>query len=750
MTYEYSGYLSTILKAPDPAVRDSLPAIRFTGDDLKKWGRKDLPWDPEWQHIPAACKRAGTGVRIEGHFEEVRQIDNLTVDDPSFWVAISSLDWADPRFPVDTAAYPIIETTYRCTSPNAHPAWQWTYPGGMHFDWLRPTQEWRTIARCVPYFGFPPRVDALILRLYSSARKSVSFEVESVRFRAMSAAEAEAYHGACAALKQERIPKRYPILDEFLPLGCFMDAGSSKRLAAMLGISLDEYWALTLEDIARHYHNCIALENIDRLNPEEWREVLGLGEYYGVKFVAIHNLPVGSPRPYCREYIENHVRPYANSPALLAWGLYDEPPERAFPEILEANALIEQADPNHPLVVLHRDPNAVALFAPFLPVSGVAHYGSHVPWHIGEMIQAHLPLSGGQQFWVVAPGFVYATDTPEWHSCPEMRIMMNRALASGARGWFTFAYHNDPIWIRGSCQRSLTGPFLTFSDLWSELGQRLEHGNAIAPLFLKSSPEKTLGDWFAYDSEAHVNTQLPKGIEPVSVTRLCGADYELYCLVSNDVREMTTVHIDINPQGIRGRAVYDASDYVRTRKWSPMDSKRHLEMFPGQLHAVLVAKPEVCAHWRSVIAERLMENGRRCLSFDLALVRSYGINISDIEEILDGMNGFAGAMNIEPMQRARDMLLNRLYDSPVIYEARSKIIEASAAICACDGSLCRLLGRGKVDQARQLGFKVLPLAREFTNLRLELRRGKGAAILQQCEGLAQRAIELLAEIRSIS
>jgi hypothetical protein len=94
--------------------------------------------------------------------------------------------------------------------------------------------------------------------------------------------------------------------------------------------------------------------------------------------------------------------------------------------------------------------------------------------------------------------------------------------------------------------------------------------------------------------------------------------------------------------------------------------------------------------------------------------------------------------------------LNLVYDSPAIYEARTKIIQASAAVCACDGSLCRLLARGKSDVARQWGFKVVPLAREFTNLRLELRRGRGAEILGQCQAVAARACEILAEIRALT
>jgi len=750
MIYEYSGYLRTVLDAPDPGVRDALPQVRFGPDDLAQWSLKDLPSDLEWQHIPANFRRTEAGVHLEGRFNAVHQIDNLSADDPSFWVALSSLGWSDERFPVDVSQYSIAEITYRCTSPNARPAWVSTYSGGFQFDGLPPTQEWRTMARSVQPFGFPPRVNAVILRLYSTVRGVESFEVESVRFRAMSLIEVEACRARDVRLEPHAKPRSYPLLDTFLPFGCQMDAGSSKRLAAMLGVSFEEYWALTLEDLVKHYHNCIALEKTDRLTSEEWRGLLDLAASYGIKFFPIHELPADSPHAYCQEFIANHVKPHAASSAVLAWSLHHKAPEHAFKDVLHARTLIEDADPNHPMAVIERNTNAAALFAPFLPVVGIEHFRSHVPWEVSELVQMHLPLCSGQQLWVVAPGFVYATDTPEWHSCPEMRMMVSHALANGARGWFTFAYHNDPIWVRGSCQRSLTGPFLTFSDLWSELGQRVEHWSALAPLLLGARPEPALDPWFGVHSIARANAQIPEGFPPASVTRLRADDYDLYCLVSNDVREMTTVHIDVDSAAIQGFEFYDVTDYVRMRQWTPMERRRHLEMFPGQMHMVLAAKPEVCTRLRDSIAEGLVENDRRVLFFDLALTQVYGIRTTDIEKMIEDVQHHSGHEALSTMQHVREALLNLVYSSPVIYEPRSKIIEASAAVCACDGSLCRLLGRGKVEQARQWGFKVVPLAREFTNLRLELRRGRGAAILDQCNDLAQRALNLLAEIRAIA
>ena len=58
------------------------------------------------------------------------------------------------------------------------------------------------------------------------------------------------------------------------------------------------------------------------------------------------------------------------------------------------------------------------------------------------------------------------------------------------------------------------------------------------------------------------------------------------------------------------------------------------------------------------------------------------------------------------------------------------------------------MGFGKKDRAMAMGESVIRLAREFTMLRLELRQGNGAKILNHSEELAQRSLKLLEEIRS--
>ncbi|MDX9972761.1 MAG: hypothetical protein RBU21_07220 [FCB group bacterium] len=750
MNEEYSGYLKTLLREPNEAEREQAESIVFTSDDIAAWTTSDVASDLEWRDIPAQRTRTPDGVRLLGRFDDVRRIDSLSSDDPSFWVPLGTLGWNDPRFPIDLNRYPIVEITYRCTSENARPAWVWRYPGGLYLDYLPATRRWRTIIRRIPHFGFPNQVDSLVFRLYSASRSTETVEIQSIRFRAMTPTEAEATANNERHLLEEAKPKHYPLLDEFMPLGVYMNALSARRLAEMLGISIEEYWNFAFEDVATHRHNTIILEDVSGLSPVEWRELVALAASHALRLVPVFDLGRYETLEQQRQFVEERIKPYAESEAILAWSLYDEPPEHEFPNLLRLGRIVEEMDPNHPLVVITRHPSAYPLYAPFFAASGIDHYTSHAPWEFAEMVHSHAALARGQQFWMVAPAFVYATGTPEWSSCAEMRLMVNLTFANGARGWSVFAYHNDPMWIHGSCQRSLTGPFLTFSDLWAELGERMERFHALAPLLLQAEPARMPEQWYATSAPSSENLHLPEGLTATSSFRLRGPNYNLYFVVSNNVRGMASVNIKIPREIMHGLEIYDVFDFCQNRVWEPMNLERHLEMFPGQARVVLVAAPDVCAHYGEVLAKRLAEEDRRQLEIELKLARVYDLPLAEIEELLSCAGTGGPFQELNDLDRAQDMMVDLLYEHPTITPARTGITEASAIVCACDGALCRLLARGLHDEAREFGLKVVPLAREIAHLRIELRQGRADAVLPQCESLTKRAQRLLAEIRSLS
>lgn len=748
MHYEYSGYLRSLLEAPSIEDRDRLDYIEFGPHELRQWTTIDAESDKEWQSIAARAIATEEGVLLRGEFEDLRRLDLLPKDDPSLWVPLGSRRYRDERLPVDLGRFPVVEVTYRCITEGAIPACVYAYPGGIHFDGLPASQEWRCEARLLQHHGFPERIDHVTFRLFSTERATQELELRSVRFRALSEREREAVRRKIDFTDELGGPPHYPLLDEFMPMGVSMKAGSAKRLADAMEISFRDYWRLALEDVARYHHNAVAIEELELLSPGEWRELLGLAESYGIKILAHHQWPMSELVKRGQELVDEHIRPFANSPAILAWGVQDEPPESTFLAHLQARHLIEQVDSQHPLVTIMREPNGYPLFAPHFAASGISLFHSNSAWDLGTLVYTHYPLNKGQQFWVNAPAFVYGTETPGWCTCPEMRLMLNQAFANGARGWFAFSYHNEPIWGDGAFIRSLTGPYLTFSDLWSELGHRMERFNGLAPLFLNARPSGPPEIGFKISAEAHPRSRRGEGIEPIEWRWLHGEDYALLYIITNDIGEVTPVNIEVPAHLSKGLEVYDMTEFIRTRVWQPMARERHLEMFPGQGEVILIAKPEACIRWRDICAQRIIENDRRQIALDLALARRYNLDVSMVQHHLRHMVSPRPMEEMPKSKDARDHLVNKLYTCPDLLGARSAILRASAAICGCDGSLCRMMGFGKTQLAHDFGLKVAPLSSELTSLRLQMRRGEGKQIVQRADILADRVVALLSDIRA--
>lgn len=747
-TYEYSGYLSAILRSPKPDAFDGLDSVTFTHDDLAAWRTEDFPYAAEWRQVSVTKSVGGDGVTLEGDFRNVQSIDGLSENSPRYWVPLSTIGLEDPRLPIDTRRYPIIEVTYRCLSSEAHPCWLWSYERGSHFGSIPHTDEWRTVARNVQHFGFPDSIENVVLRLYSPTRTVESMEIAQVRFREMTAEEREAMERSLEEVEQQGAPRHFPVLDEFMPLGVYMDAQSARRLAAMLGISAHEYWELVLEDIVAHHHNCVALANADRLDSGDFKSLLDRFERAGVRMVVRHDYPLDGTKDEQERHLADHVAPYADSDVIFARAFSGEPVENNFHDVIAAKQAIETADSNHPVALVARYPNAYPLFAHYFSASGVGHFATRRPWDMGRTVRSHEPLAHPQQFWAAAPAFVYPTQTPEWSTCPEMRLMVNLSFANGARGWFAYSYHNDPLWLRGMVQRSLTGPFLTFSDLWLELAQRMRRADAIAPLLMRARAEDTIEEWYDAGVTTDTTSAPRPEITPMSQFHLRGDDFSLYLTVSNNTRDMTSVNVSIPSGAVDGREIYDLSKYITTLNWEPLSRNLHIEMFPGQSHIVMVAKPDVGAHWRDVIASRIIAIDLRLLDQNLELARAYGMKSGRIEKRVDRFRESLTPDQMGQVHKAKDDLVNLIYGHADLSRAQNYLSEASSAICASDGGLCRLIVAGKRAVAERIGTEVLPLARELLHLRLEVRGGNAAALEKDCETLRDQCLDVLARIRA--
>ncbi|MCL4219354.1 MAG: hypothetical protein KJ052_20420, partial [Candidatus Hydrogenedentes bacterium] len=500
--------------------------------------------------------------------------------------------------------------------------------------------------------------------------------------------------------------------------------------------------------LIRHHHNTILLERSDHLAIGELRSLIDLCEASNLKLVCACDFPLDGDSAEMTHYIEERIAPFSAAAGILAWTFSNPPEETELLAAIEARQHVENVDKKHPLIYIGTPGQAYPLFAPFFAVSGQAFDGSHAPWDMGRMVAQHKPLAKGSHFWAVGPSYVGASGSPEWSSCPEFRLMVNLAVANGARGWFSYLYHNDPFWMGGSVQRSLTGPFMTFSDLWAELDSRMMRIFAVAPLLLPTRPAPLPKDWYVAYHADEEQSILPDGVPSISSFRLRGADYNFYIIINNDVRGMSSIETSIPEDGLHGHEIYDVTDFLQEREMHPMDRQRHVEMFPGQIRTVLVAPKEVCLRIRDEVSKVLIDDDERQLSFNVKLAEAHGRDTGPVKELIDKARHHDDAiMALELMDRAHDEMVNLIYSSDEIRVARNHIIEASAAVCACDGTLCRLIGRGHLEQAENLGLKLVPLARELTNLRVALRQGRGAEIRIQSADVLARTLELLDEYR---
>jgi hypothetical protein len=232
---------------------------------------------------------------------------------------------------------------------------------------------------------------------------------------------------------------------------------------------------------------------------------------------------------------------------------------------------------------------------------------------------------------------------------------------------------------------------------------------------------------------------VPDETAPVHWAWLQGDDFALLYVVNNDANEVTGVTIKIPATIPFGQEVYDMTDFVRYRLWQPMARERHIEMFPGQGQVFMFAPPEVARRERNQVIERMVWNDRRQIGINLGIARRYDVR-TGLGDPMDDLRNAADA---------RAHLLNVLGSHKELVTSRSSLIRASAAICGCDGVLCRLFDQGKMDEAHEHGRQVLPLARELTELRLKLRRGHAPGILAPSHELAERAVKLLDALRAV-
>jgi hypothetical protein len=235
-----------------------------------------------------------------------------------------------------------------------------------------------------------------------------------------------------------------------------------------------ETWRRDLDDMARHHINVVAIENTSAIPVETLRTMIRDGFDRGVLTWASENgLP---PEKDFAAWTRGRHALLKDEPGLLAWSLWDEPLAEDLPRWLRLKAMLEAADPTHPiLAVTHGGPkgferHAAAHAHDFYPILTDAAD----PAAVGPMVRRYVDAAGPAHIWFVQQAF-----HGEGRRLPtpaESRLMTFAALANGAKGIFHFIYDH------------LTDPINSPTPLWEEIGAMSARLAAFGPLLLDTTP----------------------------------------------------------------------------------------------------------------------------------------------------------------------------------------------------------------------------------------------------------------------
>jgi len=754
--YIYRGLLGKMKEHPSLEKRNKCANITFFAEDLKKWSLEDDPGEQEWKGISVSRKVEdidGEKVfALTGDFRGVSRLNLLKeVEKPSFWVPLSTRSSSVPYFPIAQNKYPIVELTYRMQYGRCLPAWTWHYTTGQFFEFLNMDFKWITVARAWCFNTFPRKMENFALRLYSFTRTKETMYIHSIRFREPTEEESKLINNKEVLQINHDKPITYPVLDNFFPVGTYINANTAKNMAHLLKTDLSSYLDLLFEDISLHYHNIVFVEKFYDFLPGDQEVLFDISKKYDIKLIIPleeenTKLELSKTSSVVKDK-EHTIKRYATGGNLFGWVIKENPSDEEFEAYLRLKKEIERIDEKHPVIYLTREANAFPLYASVSSVSGLTHWKTKTPWELGQLIKTHIKFVCGQQLWVVGPTFVSGSGAPDWNSAPGIRLMINLALSNGAQGWLSYTYHNVPLWAGGEFQRSLTGPFLTFSDVWQELGGRLGRFYALAPLVMSAKPSTP--PEFAPDIQSgkHLRSRCPESIDILVNSWMKGDDFWIFYLVNQDTSEVTGVNVNFHSLLPDKYRIYDVTQFVRTYQWEELPQSFHREMFPGQGQVLLITTPEKYQYWRSVIAKRIFECIEQQVNIDAKMLKPYSPSVEKLIDEVEKLKENEFIDILPKMVEIRNQITNSMYTTEELYKVHGRLLEMGSILCACDGVLCRLLDEGKTGLIDKYKEEVLGAAGDLIKYRISIYEGEGKKILSAMEKLSKRLLVILQELR---
>ena len=220
-------------------------------------------------------------------------------------------------------------------------------------------------------------------------------------------------------------------------------------------------------------------------NRDYLREYIKHAETVGLKILIHPGDYLGNPK-FDIDNVNNMVKDFARSPAILAWYLCDEPElQKVSPgQLIEEMNLVHELDSFHPVAIVLAEPKKFDDYAEATDIFMVDPYPvPHRPLvDVAKTVDAARKAVGDKKpIWVILQAFGYQNEKNKgwgWKREPtyqEMKAMTYLAIAQGAKGIFYYTYHGSQYFIKESPQH------------WENLKAIVKELTTIYPLLI--SPE---------------------------------------------------------------------------------------------------------------------------------------------------------------------------------------------------------------------------------------------------------------------
>jgi len=388
---------------------------------------------------------------------------------------------------------------------------------------------------------------------------------------------------------------------------------------------------------------------------------------------TLYNIPLVYLSPFyrpdlsweqCRQTITEQIGQFKDSPSILAWKVIDEPPstDHALNDYLETKKAFYNVDPNHPVLTGGNQFNM--LFEPHRPVAFFDRYplkdtysAPHSIAEITRLIDENAP----GPVWFIGQAIHRMNGEYTRPSPAEFNLMMNAALANGAKGLVFFANRLRPSWYRAA-DTGVVDTFESSTALWEEIGTLGRRLAGIGPMLLHTEVLKNPGLQVETGTTKIAFDQTLPSVQ-VGVLRDAGRKTDILLAYNNDVKNPQAAAVTLNKDFLAGRALFN----LETLEEINPPENLALKLEPGQGVFFLLGTAEDFKNTQSAIAAARLAHEKEDLLYRVYFASLAGVVPADLVASCRASTDATSLATVE------DQLKKALSDQPAYPAATRKL-----------------------------------------------------------------------------